>query len=398
MAADGARKPFVHELAITKKEEMVSLTTRKGFKTFTPTERDRLIVHWILLHGLLTSQQIRQIWFRRSEDGVEKIASQQAVSKVMSRLVSAGLLAPERVLFKGPVVYRTTAAGARFVGSKVRPAKVDLADFYHDLAVVDLWIALVGGATGVRWVTERQIRDRLRPGMSIGRIPDGLVVGPEGERWAVELESSSKDSKRYRRIHHVYAERHRVEIPTESPGWDLGEQLDDYIGSGGKIDAVVWFFVSKRLLERAEEAARKMMHERAGSYRETRHIRMSFQPAENPGLPPFAKWQAQQRRERERQEEERRRKEAERARRELAERHARRVGHAMRYLTEREQEEAAEAAERRNREHGGYGTSRQEKEMALIDAAQAKYERQEEKEQQKQRRKDSLRRIFGGGA
>ena len=168
-------------------------------RSYRPTRREWSIGCWLLLRCLLTPRQIQDIFFRRVEDGKVVIASQQAVSKVMSRLVDSGFVVPERVLHRGPVVYRATAAGARFVGVKLRPAKVDLADLGHDLAVADLWIALImmRNPAGIRWVTERQIRDRIRPGMTIGRIPDGLVVGPGGERWAVEVEISSKDAKRY---------------------------------------------------------------------------------------------------------------------------------------------------------------------------------------------------------
>lgn len=148
------------------------------------------------------------------------------------------------------------------MGLDLAPARLDRRDYEHDLRVVDLALELTD-FTCDGWITERLIRSRIRPGTSIGRVPDGLILGPGGERWAVELEVSGKEAQRYYDACDRYADRHRDRIPDDSPGWDPEEQLDDYVESGGRSTG--WSGTSSPTRSDDERSRRPKRSSRTGS-------------------------------------------------------------------------------------------------------------------------------------
>jgi hypothetical protein len=174
---------------------------------------------------------------------------------------------------------------------------VDLKSFEHDLAVVDLALSLEGHPD---WITEREIRasavsavrgtgGKISRSGRLGRVPDGLLIGFMGERWAVELEISGKDNARYLDIFRGYADKHRERMP--DVGWPEPEDaLADYVGSRGELDGVAWYFHSESKRERASEAARQV--EAEDPWR-TRDCRFCFGDAADPRQPPFDKWDEQ---------------------------------------------------------------------------------------------------------
>lgn len=274
------------------------------------------------------------------------------------------------------------------------PARLDKRDYEHDLRVVDLALGLTDyGCDG--WISERMIRSRLKPGVSIGRVPDGLLLGPGGERWAIELEVSTKETQRHYDINDLYARRHREDMPDGSQGWDLWEQLDDYVETGGEIDGVAWYFFSEKKRRRALSAAERVIADRAASYRPTGHLNFRFCQAASPSPPPFEKWGEQQRLHREREERKRREQEEARRRREEERRQKEFYREAWNYLTEKERERALQAATENARRRGRLLTE-WEKQRAIIDAGRAKYRSDEEREERRQRRKDALKNFFSG--
>jgi hypothetical protein len=373
-----------------------NVTTTRKTSHFKMQPRDQRIVYFAAAHGYVTMPQIKLFAFEnRDEWGQWKSVSQQAVYRRLKTLCEAGLLVHQRTWYGDHGIYRTTRKGLSLVGLNIAPARLDKRDYEHDLLVVDLALGLTD-YTCDGWITERLIRSRLRPGASIGRVPDGMLVGHGGERWAIELEVSGKEAQRYHDACYRYAERHRDRIPNNSPDWAIEEHLDDYMESGGEVDGVVWYFFSDKKRRRALAAAERVIADRNNDRYRTDHLHFRFHGAHAPSTPPFEKWEEQeendlleaQRRERERREES--------ERRERERRHAEALERARLYLTWSEQERAAEAAERRKREEGrGSQLTRDEHEWALIDAMRQKRERKREKERKKQRRREKLRDLFG---
>jgi hypothetical protein len=157
------------------------------------------------------------------------------VYRRLKKLVDAGLLRHEYVLHGKPRVYLATRKSADLVDVGVPPAKVDLKSFDHDLRVVDLALSLEGPTD---WITERQIRakalsavradgGRVSRSGNIGRMPDGLLISPWGEVWAVELEISGKDNARYLDAFRGYVGRHRARIPEGAPETWPDERLEE---------------------------------------------------------------------------------------------------------------------------------------------------------------------------
>jgi hypothetical protein len=75
----------------------------------------------------------------------------------------------------------------------------------HDLALVDLSERLLGEIPGSHWLTERELMvGGWRTSLRLRRLPDGVLVQPDGRRYAVELEASRKDAERLRKIVNDY--------------------------------------------------------------------------------------------------------------------------------------------------------------------------------------------------
>ena len=331
-----------------------------------------------------------------NESGYWEEVSDQAVYRRLKRLCEAGLLIHQRTWFAEHGIYRATRTGLDKVGIDLAPARLDKRDYEHDLKVV--WLALrLTGYTCEGWITERQIRDRLRPGSSIGRIPDGLFIGEGGECWAVELEVSRKNSQRYYDICDRYASQHRVEMPADSPGLDPEEQLDSYFESGGRIDGVAWYFFSKKRRESALRAANRMISDRQAERYQIEHLNIRFCSAGLPALPPCEKWEAQQQREYERREQERQIREEERRQQEKEEHHRELYEKSLNYLSDKERERAVEAALQNFRASSQrFRFSEGDRQKAIVDAALAKYRQDSERNERKQRRKEAIKRMFMG--
>jgi len=372
-----------------------SRTTKKvsGFKL---QDRDLRIVWFVAVHGYVTMPHIKLFAFESQNDwGHWESVSEQAVYRRLKVLCDADLLAHQRTWYGDHGIYRTTRVGLETVGLDLAPSRLDRRDYDHDLRVVDLALGLTDYSCE-GWITERQIRGRIRPGMSLGRVPDGLLLGLGGERWAVELEISGKEAQRYQDACARYADRHRDRIPDASSDWDLREHLDDYVESGGEVDGVVWYFFSDKKRRRALAAAEKTIADRSYDHYRTDHLRFRFHGAYPPGPPPFEKWEEQE--EEDLLEAERlareRREEAARQARDM--RHAEALATARHYLTPKEQEKAMEIAQRRKHEQGrGWQLTRGECKGVLIEAMTNKHEREQEKERRRRQARDSIRQFFG---
>jgi len=285
----------------------VSTKKRQGLRL---TGRDRDVLRFVTRHGFATAEQVGAHSFSSWRNKrLELDVSMTMVYRRLKKLVEADLLKHEYVLHGSPGVYLATRRCADLVDDGVPPAKVDLKSFDHDLAVVDLALALGTPDAQTDWITEREIRSkavsearggggRISRSGRLGRAPDGLLVGRMGERWAVELEISGKDNARYLDIFRGYVSRHRERIPDGAPDLrpeDPEEQLADYVEGGGEFDGVAWYCWSAFKLQRARDAAEDA---EAEDFHASRHCRFHFGDAGDPRPPDFDKWEDQERRDR----------------------------------------------------------------------------------------------------
>lgn len=396
---------------------MTSHGAPKSSRSQEPSEgvriqpRDRSIVWMSAANGWVTMPQLKLFAFDYlDETGWLRTVSEQAVYRRLRKLCGAGFLEHRYTWVGDHGVYRATKRGLALVGLDLAPASLDKRDYEHDLQVVDLALEL----TDYRldgWITERMIRSRLKPGMSIGRVPDGLYIGEGGERWAIELEVSGKESQRYHEACTKYAGRHREGLPEESSEWGMEEHIDDYIESGGTIDGVVWYFYSERKKQRARTEAGRVIEARKRQRQPTDHIRLVFDIAYQPSLPPLEKYEQQQERKREAEEQQRRQREQrerrERQRRQEREEQAKQdllYREAVAYLTEEEERRVYESisAETGSLDPGDRipdSVIRKAVIEAAADKHQAEQEKnrvREEKEERRRQRRESAKSWIKG--
>jgi hypothetical protein len=111
---------------------------------------------------------------------------------------------------------------------------VRLQTLEHNLAVADVAIALIAQYPGAEWITERELRREAGQRFGFGQsvhFPDGILILPNGKRFAVEVEMTAKEKRRVEKILRVYLRR------------------SDY--------SEVWYFCrTKRQVERVREIAK----------------------------------------------------------------------------------------------------------------------------------------------
>jgi hypothetical protein len=125
--------------------------------------------------------------------------SRRMVYRRCRGLCAAALLQHTFVLHGQPGVYLATAAGLGLADLDLPPARVDLLNFRHHLAVVSLSLDLASAHPGSRWVSERELRHELGGQGGVGmrvHVPDGALVLPDGSRQAIELELTAKTARR----------------------------------------------------------------------------------------------------------------------------------------------------------------------------------------------------------
>jgi hypothetical protein len=147
----------------------------------------------------------------------------------LGELTDAGYLIAEAVLAGQPVAYRSTRLGRQAVGSELRPLRISLTNYWHDVGAAWLWLAARSGAFGPmrEVVAERVMRSRDAKGrddpfgVRLGgrgqdgrerlHYPDLLMVDRDGRRIAIELEITSKSPEKRERILAGYAADPRID-------------------------------------------------------------------------------------------------------------------------------------------------------------------------------------------
>jgi hypothetical protein len=154
-------------------------------------------------HGVCTAEQLTRRFF----------TSDSACWRRLRALEGLGLIVRRRTWWQGPQVVLTSPLGAQLASADLPPARLNLPELEHSLALVDLSEQLLAQHEGSVWITERELRrDAIRrhrdDGMAIRpvriRTPDGvLAVGPK--RLAIELDLTAKRTEQYEQLLRAYA-------------------------------------------------------------------------------------------------------------------------------------------------------------------------------------------------
>lgn len=124
--------------------------------------------------------------------------------KVMQRLTTEGLITHERILFNRPGVFYLTKRGSKY--TDLPPiTRIPLAIYKHQLMLIKAYLRLIEKFPGSTWVSERRIkRDKFYDGIGKrGHIPDGLLIFPNQNKVAIEIELSAKGERHWLKTSHI---------------------------------------------------------------------------------------------------------------------------------------------------------------------------------------------------
>lgn len=168
------------------------------------TARDQRLLADLVRYGALTEEQLARRHFASSTTAAQRIRA----------LRRAGYIQVQRSWYGQPSICLATQHGAQLADAGLPACRVSYGTVRHQLCVANLADWLLRQHPGSTWTTERELRreamiaaqeagsGRLVDG--IPHVPDGLLVLP-AERWAVEVELSTKSSGAYERILRWYA-------------------------------------------------------------------------------------------------------------------------------------------------------------------------------------------------
>lgn len=169
------------------------------------TPRDEQLLAWLARQRFATAPQIAA----RFGIGVNRCARR------LGELAAAGLVDRQQP-FLAPSVYLVTPAGLGVADSGLPPPRLDLRTFRHDRGVTELVVAFE--LQGERLVTEREMRSAEASGetrysarlvdtaadLPRRHFPDLVLVRAGGGAVAVELELTSKRTRRLKAILRAY--------------------------------------------------------------------------------------------------------------------------------------------------------------------------------------------------
>lgn len=189
------------------------------------TERDVEILAWLAGVRCAMAPQI----------GRRFGMAYKRVSRRLGQLMRAGLLEHERLLYGKPGVYMATADGIAVGGKALPPARLDVATYRHDLALVDL--AIDAELAGEQVVGQREMR-------AVDATRGGEGAPP---RYAIELDD---DGSSRRHFPDLIAGRQAVELELTdvSPG-----HLESVLGAyarGEHLAGVVYYVEHEELAAR----------------------------------------------------------------------------------------------------------------------------------------------------
>lgn len=152
------------------------------------------------------------------------------------RLVQLGLVKRNHIFHRQAGIITVTPKGASFTELPKLP-RIMLATYQHDLGVIDLHLKLRQQYREAEWITERQLKhEKYFAGVGQkGHMADALLVMPNGDHMAIELELSFKGTGRLEKIFRSYRASH-----------DIKE---------------VWYFCSSVTLDKVQRVAKKISND-----------------------------------------------------------------------------------------------------------------------------------------
>jgi hypothetical protein len=159
------------------------------------TERDRCALRWLVRNSATTIGLAAKYQF----GGSRAMASRRL--RVLAGLGLVRQVATGRRM----ATYIATTRGAETAGLGIRPPRAGmLGEIDHTLLLVDV-LGELAARSGARAICERELRvDLLRRKQAgqevIGRIPDGVLVMPNGTKVAIELDRTAKRSSQLRAL------------------------------------------------------------------------------------------------------------------------------------------------------------------------------------------------------
>lgn len=187
----------------TSSDRLPTRSTRSGNAPGVVTPRDIDLLRYLTRHGVCTGEQLAHRFF----------ADSTAVWRRLRALEHLGLIARHRTWWREPRVVLATPLGSNLADVDLTPARLNLHELRHSLALVDLSEALLAQSPGSQWITERELRRDLfrqvqeggmHPGLPRHHVPDGLLSTGSGEI-AVELELTNKRTRAYEQLFRGYA-------------------------------------------------------------------------------------------------------------------------------------------------------------------------------------------------
>lgn len=145
------------------------------------TTRDVAILQFINAFGFCEIPQISERFALRKPRNYQLI----------NKLIRHHLFLHERIFYRRHGLFRLTPAGTRFTALPSLH-RVPLANYQHDLALVDLCLKFRRVYPDAIWNSERKLKhDKYKLGVGQqGHLPDGIVVFPDGKQLAIEVELS----------------------------------------------------------------------------------------------------------------------------------------------------------------------------------------------------------------
>jgi hypothetical protein len=166
------------------------------------TQRDKEILQFINASGYCNAPQL----CRRFS------IKWWIVYRRMSLLMSAGLVMHKRVNFSEFGIYYLTPDGARF--TDLPPIDgISKGGFDHQTILVDLVLRLRDLYPEATWVSERHLKhQKFYYGVGkLGHVADGILTFPDGKKFAIELELTSKSNARLEKILRAYGLQFEIE-------------------------------------------------------------------------------------------------------------------------------------------------------------------------------------------
>jgi hypothetical protein len=154
------------------------------------TERDFAALSWLVEQRAATTSQVTTLLGYLGDGPI----SPRRGAMLIARWEALGLVERSYVWHRRPAVVSPTTQCAKLMGH-LRWRRPAIGTLNHTILTSQVRLQVCRPGSRRRWLTEAQLRTIIPSG---GRLPDGAIVEVDGSLTAVEVELTSKGSKRVR--------------------------------------------------------------------------------------------------------------------------------------------------------------------------------------------------------